>query len=466
VDLDFREPIMLPEVEKDTKTVFSSLARLSSSLLLGLALLAGSPVSAEPRSLPIVSIADEAPSISGELSFESEALSSSELTVRLGGLEPKTTYVLCLNPGEAGSPTSDRLGKLQIHGWPLGSVWENPSGIQEGHWNFVRIQTDAAGAFEQQFELPLPAADYRVRLLVKTSPENGSQCIAQSDAFLMVVSGPPFTRWLAGTFVALAFVPLIFMVRGRAKSDRHKAERAHNPEEAEPSPRAPLAGAGEVHHRPTLAPAVPGPPEIPSPPEGLECGRNPVRPVAATPTPLHSGESPLSPADAAAQAWRFQPDSTNGQTLVDQARSEGVLRHGKHFSWIEINNRRKQFRARQALVFQILCDQDPNCDGLPQEHIVREWEAVYEAKRANPVRVRDIFRAYPDEPGDFIVRVPGPASVYRLGIPVPGSPETQRCDQEESDNEENIELTTEIASKCAHSVNGASTAAVGEPERS
>jgi len=47
---------------------------------------------------------------------------------------------------------------------------------------------------------------------------------------------------------------------------------------------------------------------------------------------------------------------------------------------------------------------------------------VYGVARANPVRVRDIFRAYKDEPGDFIVRVPGPASAYRLRLEPAAAP--------------------------------------------
>jgi hypothetical protein len=94
----------------------------------------------------------------------------------------------------------------------------------------------------------------------------------------------------------------------------------------------------------------------------------------------------------------------------------GVLVHHRNLSWIEIHGRRKSFRPRQALVFRILLENDPDCEGMLQEEIVKAWEKVYAVARANPVRVRDIFRACKDEPGDFIVRVPGPASAYRLRL--------------------------------------------------
>jgi hypothetical protein len=133
-------------------------------------------------------------------------------------------------------------------------------------------------------------------------------------------------------------------------------------------------------------------------------------------------------ADGSAQA---QGDSASAspqaaQTLVERARAEGVLLHHKNYAWIEIHGRRKSFRPRQALVFRILCEQDPNCDGVPQDEIVKAWEEVFQAKRANQVRVRDIFRSCEHEPGDFIVRVAGPASVYRLRLeptPPPATPD-------------------------------------------
>ena len=108
--------------------------------------------------------------------------------------------------------------------------------------------------------------------------------------------------------------------------------------------------------------------------------------------------------------------SERRNTLVDRCRADGTLRHSPTYHWVEICGRRKTFRPRQALVLQILCEHDPNGDGLPQQEIVRIWEKTFATKRADPLRVRDIFRAYPDEPGDFLVRLPGPASVYRLRL--------------------------------------------------
>ncbi len=123
----------------------------------------------------------------------------------------------------------------------------------------------------------------------------------------------------------------------------------------------------------------------------------------------------------------LEADSQNGlacaQTSVERARAEGLLLHHKNYAWIEIRGRRKRFRARQALVFRILCERDPNCEGMPQEEIVKAWEEQFGVSRANPVRVRDIFRSCEHEPGDFIVRVAGRASMYRLRLePTPPPP--------------------------------------------
>jgi len=331
-------------------------------------LLACSPTPTEVRVLPLEPLPGQDPAASGEVQFPSSSTSPAAISVRLRGLVPDSQYVLCLNPWEPDSPTSQRLGSLGVHGWPLGAIYDNPLGYKEGHWNFVKIKTNARGVFEQAFSLPLPPLDYRIRFLVKTAPTHGSVSVLQSDALLMAVSPSPLPGWLTGTMVALAFVPLVFIARVRAR-DR--------------------SGDRPTRHRPS-------------------CDE-----------PLEEGAP---------------------HTLVERARADGTLRHSKHYSWIEIHGRRKTFRPRQALVFRILCEQDPNCDGIPQEHIVKEWEAEFKAKRANPVRVRDIFRASPDEPGDFIVRVPGPASVYRLRLtpnvePNQGEVESCRFDGEADDPE-------------------------------
>jgi len=445
-------------------------------LLLSLLWMACSGTPPEIRSLPIVSISDTTPDAGGEILFPSRSMSTSKLTVRLTGLAPERSYILCLNTGEPNTPTSETLGKLQLHGWPLGSFYDNPQGFKEGHWNFVRIESDASGRFERGFELPLPPLDYRIRLLIKTAGEGGYAPVAQSDAFLMAVSGSPLKRWLAGTMFALAFVPLLFIVRGRARDRGEHGAPDHEAAEA--------AGA-DVNRTPSsseddsatgggatlqLNPAAPGLPDAlgaehtrldASEVQGSEFeDPNQFNGHAFNGNPCNANQGDASQGDPhRCDASHTAMEPTNGSagpsslidrdlTLVERARIEGNLRHGKRFSWIEIHNRRKHFRARQALVFQILCEQDPNCDGLPQEEIIREWEAVYEAKRANPVRVRDIFRACADEPGDFIVRVPGPASVYRLGL-LPTT--SEKSEESEESIHEDSPAELKDASQCESS---------------
>ena len=273
----------------------------------------------------------------GRIRIATRAGEITPVVVRLVGLQPTHRYVLCLNPEESGSPTSDALGRIAIAGWPPGEIYRSPSGRQVGHWNFATITTDAQGAFEGAFDLPLRPLEYRVRLLVKTTYDEGSVSLLQTKRVEVSVLPSITERWLAGTLMVLPLAPLLWFVRLR----RRKAT-------ARPAPR---------------------------------------------------GDTP-----------------DTGRTRIERARAEGVIRHSETYTWIEIHGRRKRFRPRQALVFRILCEQDPDGLGVPQETIVRLWEASFPAQRANPVRVHDIFRAYPDEPGDFIVRVAGAACVYRLRL--------------------------------------------------
>jgi hypothetical protein len=319
------------------------------------------------RELPLEPAGDQG-SVYGALRLTPSPRGHAGFTVSMTGLSPGATYVLCLNAQEPGSPSSETLGNLGIPGWPLGAFYPSPHGGFEGFWDFEKVQADAQGSYQKHFELPLPALAYRVQFLVKTNHDVGARPILKSQPLLLDVRDPLKVDLLTGTIAALAAIPLAFMARGRGR------RRVH--EHADELPRHDAYGSD--------ADGAP---------------------------PLASVEVPL------------RADAGCAQTLVERARAEGVLQHHKNYAWIEIHGRRKSFRARQALVFRILCEQDPNCDGIPQDEIIKAWEEVFRANRANPVRVRDIFRSCEHEPGDFIVRVAGPASVYRLRLePTPPPP--------------------------------------------
>lgn len=110
-----------------------------------------------------------------------------QLKLRLNGLQADTGYVLCLNPAAADSPTSRHLGTLSIPGWPLGEFWVNPSGQREGFWDFLRIQTDSEGRFDDTLTIPLPPMEYKVRLLIKHPQPQGVRSILQSNAIFMAI---------------------------------------------------------------------------------------------------------------------------------------------------------------------------------------------------------------------------------------------------------------------------------------
>jgi len=351
-------------------------------------LLACTGASSETITLPVDPVPGTTLSATGEVDFPAVSTGGAKIAVRLEGLDPDTTYILCLNPWDPESPTSELLGQIGLHGWPLGEIYEDPSsGVRVGHWNFARIETDANGSFSHTYDLPLPPFDYSIRMLIKTAHSAGSRTILQTDSLMMAVNPPMMGRLLAGTVVALAFVPLIFIARGRSRDRRRVRLRHYSSDTGDREP------APEYH------------------------------------------------------------------TLVERARAEGILCHNKRYTWIEIHNRRKTFRPRQALVFQILCEHDPNCDGMLQEDIVKEWEDVFSAKRANPVRVRDIFRASPDEPGDFIVRVPGPASAYKLRL-TPGPPPDSKPDDDAP------APTAPIGTDCSDGPPEPDTTDLAEPPRS
>jgi hypothetical protein len=338
--------------------------------------------------------------LSGTLSVPLGAQRQVEMQLRIGGLAAGATYVLCLNAADAGSRTSQALGVLGLPGWPLGAfvsetadaesgtnpdATTEPQTVRKGYWDFAKIQADAQGVYESTLELPLPALDYRVRLLVKEPPARGSRSILQSETLLLRVD--PFSSARYG----VAGATLLATLAGLGVALRRRAS-------ARASSGAALADAHV--HAPAVASLL-----------------DPASQSSAAPTIVapHHDSSPETASVPDVPVLAPLP-GTCPQSLVDRARAEGVFVHHKDFAWVEIHGRRKSFRPRQALVFRILCEQDPRCYGIPQEQIVKEWEAVYKVKRANPVRVLDIFRSREDEPGEFIERVPGSASVYRLRL--------------------------------------------------
>ncbi len=340
---------------------------LAALAFAGLALAACS-APPPPRELPLEPAGDQT-SVYGALRLTPSPRGHAGFTLSMAGLSPGATYVLCLNAQEPGSPSSETLGNLGIPGWPLGAFYPSEKGGYEGYWDFEKVQTDAEGRYQKHFELPLPAQAYRVQFLVKTNHDLGAIPVLKSQPLLVDVRDPLQVDLLTGTIAALAAIPLVFIARGRGR------------------------------RRPSSEPDHPG----------LERTRA-CEDLADEPSPSGSSSAHVLPACS---------------TLVERARAEGVLQHHKNYAWIEIHGRRKSFRPRQALVFRILCEHDPNCDGIPQDEIIKAWEEVFGAKRANPVRVRDIFRSCEHEPGDFIVRVAGPASVYRLRLePTPPPPPT------------------------------------------
>jgi hypothetical protein len=309
----------------------------------------------------------------GHLHLPVEPSGVAALSIDLGGLAPKSTYVLCLDAETAEVAASAKLGSLSLPGFQPGMFWET-QGVKKGFWDFARVETDEQGRFARAFELPLPPLDYRVRLLVKrVEPHGGMSSVLQSPVLLLEVQSPLRRQaWVIALVVALACpLPLLWFLRARRRNAPVDTFALSDTREEAPA----IAGPA-----PSAAPAVAAP----------AVGQPVLQPVVPQPEPP--------------------------RTRVEQARVEGVLLHHRNLSWIEIHGRRKSFRPRQALVFQILMDCDPDCEGMLQEEIVKAWEKVYGVARANPVRVRDIFRAYKDEPGDFIVRVPGPASAYRLRL--------------------------------------------------
>jgi hypothetical protein len=268
------------------------------------------------------------------------------------------------------------LGNLGIPGYPLGGFYPGLSGGFEGYWDFEKIQTDARGGYLKHFELPLPAQAYRVKFLVKTNHDSGARPVLTSQPLLLDVRPPVALNMLTG-IAALAALPLVFIVRGRG---RRRAPACEDDVEV-----------------------VNGVAYEPMPP---------ARPPLELVEPASDAAAPL-----------LENGSSCATTWVERARAEGVLLHHKNYAWIEIHGKRKSFRPRQAFVFRILCEHDPNCDGMPQDEIIKAWEQEFRATRANQVRVRDIFRSCEHEPGDFIVRVAGPASVYRLRLePTPPPP--------------------------------------------
>src|SRR5262245_43518975 len=333
------------------------------------------------RELPLAPL-DEQISVYGSLRVTPSPRGHAGFTLSVVGLDPTDTYRLCLNAEEADSSSSETLGNLGIPGWPLGAFHQAASG-HEGYWDFENAQADAQGRYQKHFEIPLPAQSYRVKFLVKTNQGASARSILTSQPFMLEVRTPLGVHWLTGTIAAMAAVPLMFIVRGRTM------RRVRTDVEGEEDrPLAPRSEHG------------PAEPEL-----------EPADVVLPGPLPFVGGM----------------------RTCVDRARAQGVLRHNKNYTWIEIHGRRKIFRQRQALVFRILCEQDPNCGGILQDDIVKDWEAVFHATRANPVRVRDIFRSCQGEPGDFIVRVPGPASAYRLRLEATPPIAAAECESDASD---------------------------------
>jgi hypothetical protein len=335
------------------------------------------------RELPLEPLADQTP-VYGKLRLTPSPRGHAGFTVSMMGLEPGATYVLCLNAQEAGSPSSDALGNLGVPGYPLGGFYPGLNGGFEGYWDFEKIQADARGGYLKHFELPLPPQAYRVKFLVKSNYDSGARPVLTSQPLLLDVRAPVGLEMLTG-IAALAALPLAFIVRGRGR--RRTAECPDDLEALNGEPYEPL----------------------PSPPR-------PQLEVVSS----ESEADPVPLGSACATTW------------VERARAEGVLLHHKNYAWIEIHGKRKSFRPRQAFVFRILCEHDPNCDGMPQDEIIKAWEEEFRAKRANPVRVRDIFRSCEHEPGDFIVRVAGPASVYRLRLEA--TPPPHSCDPENDSN--------------------------------
>jgi hypothetical protein len=359
----------------------------SFKLLLGLLLLLACREEGPPfRETPLEPLGGEAQA-NGSLRIPLRSQPVADLSIQLEGLEPGASYVLCLNTVDAGTDTSAALGNLGLPGWPLGAFAIDDRGREHGYWDFEKFRADEGGRYAENVQLPLPPMEYRLRLLVKRSPADGSRSILQSETLLLSVDPLlEVRRWASGAGLALAFAGLGLVMRSQRRT---REQRAAPSSETLPGP----AAASE--------------------PAGFDAGIELDELVASEVHPI--GE-PLAQVPA-------QPP----RTLIERARAEGVFLHHKNYAWVEIHGRRKSFRPRQALVFHILCEQDPNCDGLPQEQIVKEWEHAYKAKRANPVRVLDIFRSHPDEPGDFIERVPGSASVYRLRL-------EPRAAEEESDS--------------------------------
>jgi len=330
----------------------------------------------------------------GHLHLPVQPGSVASLSVDVGGLAPISTYVLCLDAETAETPASAALGSLALPGWHPGNFWE-----KKGFWDFARVESDAEGRIAQAFELPLPPLDYRVRLLVKrVEPHGGMVSVLQSPVLLLDVRSKLREQaWILAIVAAFACpLPLLWLL--------HLLRRRHATVDT-----FALSDTREE------APALEGPVPAPVVPTAAE-----VSAPAASP-PLVA-------------VVRMEPP----RTRVEQARAEGTLIHHRNLSWIEIHGRRKSFRPRQALVFRILMDSDPDCEGMLQEEIVKAWEKVYAVARANPVRVRDIFRACKDEPGDFIVRVPGPASAYRLRLE-PKAPAPLAVESEDSATESESE---------------------------
>jgi len=321
----------------------------------------------------------------GHLHLPVKASSRATLSVDMSGLAPYATYVLCLDAETAETPASAGLGKLVLAGWPPGNFWET-HGIKKGFWDFARVETDAEGRFAQAFELPLPPLDYRVRLLVKRVEATGGMVsVLQAPVLLLEVQSPLREKaWLLALVAALTCpIPLLWLLHLMRRRTGTVLDTFA------------LVDTDDEEDAPALA------------------GSAAAAPAAAT-----NG--------AAAEAVRAPLVETEHadppRDRVEQARIAGTLAHHRNFSWVEIHGRRKGFRPRQALVFRILIEHDPDCEGMLQDEIVKAWEKVYGVARANPVRVCDIFRAYKDEPGDFIVRVPGPASAYRLRLEPAAAP--------------------------------------------
>lgn len=370
--------------------------RVVSAVRAGLvALLLAAPLSAAAGELRVLELEPlEDIQANGHLHLPVQPGSVATLSVDLGGLAPISTYVLCLDAETAETPASAALGSLVLPGWAPGNLWE-----RKGFWDFARVETDAEGRIAQAFELPLPPLDYRVRLLVKrVEPHGGMVSVLQSPVLLLEVRSKLREQaWILAIVAAFACpLPLLWLV--------HLMRRRHQTVDT-----FALSTTREE------APALEGPVAAPAP--------------AAADVGAASVSPPL------VAVVRMEPP----RTRVEQARAEGTLTHHRNLSWIEIHGRRKSFRPRQALVFRILMDNDPDCEGMLQEEIVKAWEKVYAVARANPVRVRDIFRACKDEPGDFIVRVPGPASAYRLRLepkapaPLAVEPEDAATDSESED---------------------------------